>query len=289
MRLVLRVRTASTKSWRELLGSPPASLWRAETADGGFVIARPEDEHAVTGLRLTRDGGARAIELPLFCGSSDLSLAQQLLPMVARALGGDIEIDGNAVAAADFPRSFEEQIAPRFIHQSMDRFAALLGAKDKEVWAIEGYRRPYFVGVETASHAMGLAGSDFSEGYLRLLTIAASIQRIDAGTTTPVARTIRTPDGAEARYAVWDPRRETLLPPCDYALVAGPVAGSYVRVAAADLARVVTASPGVMHGARVDEAQWLLGQLDEAGAEAVRVRAREVGKTLKIPPGVLEG
>ncbi len=187
------------------------------------------------------------------------------------------------MAAADFQRSFEDEIAPRFIHRSMARFEALLSLKDQEVWAIEGYRRPYFVGAQTASRAMGLAGGDFSEGYLRLLTIAASIQRIDQGTTVPVARTIRTPDGAEARYAVWDPRRETLLPPCDYALVAGPVAGSYVRVAAADLERVLTKSHGVTHGARVDEAQWLLGQVDEASAEAVRARAREVGKTLKIP------
>jgi len=289
MRLVLRIRTESTKSWREVLGSPPASLWRAETADGGFVLAWPEDEHAVTGLRLTRDGGAPAIALPLFCGPGDLSLAVQLTPMVARALGGDIEIEGHPVAAADFQRSFEEDIARRFIHRSMDRFQSLLSAKDKEVWAIEGYRRPYFVGVETASRAMGLAGGDFSEGYLRLLTIAASIQRIDEGTTSPVVRTIRTPDGAVGRYAVWDPLRETLLPPCDYALVVGSVAGSYVRVAAADLAHVLTVSPGVMRGARVDEAQWLLGQLDEASAEAVRAKAREVGKTLKIPPGVLDG
>jgi hypothetical protein len=289
MRLVLRTRSTSTKSWRELLGSPPASLWRAETADGGLVIARPDDEHAVTGLRLTRDNGAPALALPLFCGSSDLSLAEQLTPMVARALGGDLEIEGRIVAAADFQRSFEEEIAPRFIHQSMDRFKSLLGAEDKEVWTIEGYRRPYFVGVESARRALGLAGGDLSEGYLRLLTIVASIQRIDAGTTSAVVRTIRTPDGAEARYAVWDPRRETLLPPCDYALVAGPVAGSYVRVAVADLERVVTVSPGVMHGARFDEVQWLLGQLDEASAEAVRARAREVGKTLRIPPGVLDG
>src|SRR5690606_35740911 len=176
-----------------------------------------------------------------------------------------------------FAAVFDDQIAVQFLKTCVDQFGRMLEAPAGTVFAIDGVRRPYYLGCTSAARIAKLADGDV---YTKTVSVVEALQQIGAPTLLPAQLTIRTPDGETARYAVWNPRHETLLPPCDYVLIRES-ATTKIRVPHARIADVVASdAPGVSPGAPLDELQWLLGALEEAMVDQLIGRAGAIGRRL---------
>lgn len=275
VRVAVTIRSPAGRSWASLLAGAPPTTCVAERAGGELVLHSGAE--SVTGLRLSRGGGTYAIAVPAFAHASEMWLARGLTAQVAAAVGGAIEIADAIVPASELDSAFEHRVARPLVDRSVEVFRAMLDAPPAAVFVVEGYRRPYHLGRETARRIATLAATADGDAYARLGQVVASIQELTAPTVFPEPLRVRTPDGATGVYARWTPEEETLLPPCDFLLVTD-ADGVAIRVGAALVAEVV--GP---HGARIDERQWLLGALGPNDAARVRERARAAGRRMKLP------
>lgn len=276
VRLQIRITTTDPRSWEAVLGERPADV-RLEPRGGELALFGASA--ATTGIRLVRDGTGFVIAVPAFASLDELSLARGLSAQIATLTRGTISVSGQTLPHDQFATAFDDQIATQFLKACIDQFGRMLEAPAGTVFAIDGVHRPYYLGRTSAARIAKLADGDV---YTKTASIVEALQQIGAPTLLPAQLTIRTPDGETARYAVWNPRHETLLPPCDYVLIRES-ATTKIRVPHARIADVVASDePGVAHGAPIDEIQWLLGALDDATAEQLTARASTMGRRLKL-------
>lgn len=276
-RLELRIPSGAAPSWDDIMEGRPASLHLERRADE-LVLSRVDAP--ATGLRLRADGATHVLAIPAFASFDEISIAGSLAAQIATLGGGVIEVAGREVPAALFPELFEDDLAVAFARTCLERFLALLDGPPADVIEVEGVRRPLYLGPRTAGRLVAVAQE--GDVYERIVAAVEALQQLAAPTVFARPFPVRTPDGVTAIYAMWEPRAETLLPPCDYLLIRES-ATSKIRVPQARIAEAVRL-PGddALRGVPLDERHWLLGAHDEATVARLLAHASSVGVRLTL-------
>ncbi len=278
-RLDLRIPSGAAPSWDDIMEGRPASLHLERRADE-LVLSRVDAP--ATGLRLRADGATHVLAIPAFASFDEISIAGSLAAQIATLGGGVIEVAGREVPAALFPELFEADLAVAFARTCLERFLALLDGPpvDAGVIEVEGVRRPLYLGPRTAARLVAVARD--GDVYERIVAAVEALQQLAAPTVFARPFSVHTPDGVTAIYAMWEPRAETLLPPCDYLLIRDS-ATAKIRVPQARIAEAVRL-PGddALRGVPLDERHWLLGAQDEATVARLLAHASSVGVRLTL-------
>ncbi len=265
MGVVARIRHAGGKSWADLIVGAPPGLIRA-VGGGRWTLAR--GEASVTGVQLFDEPGALCLRLPLFAGPADLTAFETALAMFSHAVDGSLELLGVEVPVDACSKFLREQVVPQVIERSLSKVPQLLAQSDS-VYAIEGHRRPVYLGGRTIKRLIGLAGAE--QLYEKILEVSASIQGLGEGTFFASQLGICRGNVRWIQSA-WTVSVETLIPPCDYLVIC--VEGhAELTIPAARIAEVVTP-----HGAPLDELQWLLLAVPQSDLPGLLARARAASR-----------